>query len=108
MEQELVIEPEQEIVIIDQQPETNKTEEITFLKTNTVIISEFMPNPEGDDSENEWVELYNAGDKTIDISNWFLDNREGGVKPFQFPYGTTIMPGEYRLFNSKITVKYLI
>ena len=34
-----------------------------------VVINEFLPNPSGDENQDEWVELYNSGgDK--DISGW--------------------------------------
>ncbi|MEX2145215.1 MAG: lamin tail domain-containing protein [Candidatus Spechtbacterales bacterium] len=90
----------------EQEPEEESNAETTeqqFEKTNAVIISEFIPNPEGNDSEEEWIELYNSGSKTVDISGWFLDNKEGGIQAFQFPNGTNIMPQEYRVFSVKLT-----
>lgn len=37
-----------------------------------VIINEVELNPPGDDMDNEWVELYNAGDVEVDVSGWKL------------------------------------
>ncbi|MDX1608296.1 MAG: lamin tail domain-containing protein [Candidatus Spechtbacterales bacterium] len=82
---------------------TASEEEPDFIKTFDIVLSEFMPSPEGADSENEWIELLNTGNETIDISNWILDDMEGGSNPFIFPEGTNILPGEYRVFSADIT-----
>ncbi len=36
-----------------------------------LIISEFMPNPEGSD-DSEWIELFNSGEETIDLTGFSL------------------------------------
>ncbi|MEX0877456.1 MAG: lamin tail domain-containing protein [Candidatus Spechtbacterales bacterium] len=102
-EPEPASEPEPEETQEEEQPETEEPSEPQFTKTKDVIISEFIPNPEGSDSENEWIELYNTGEGIIDISGWFLDDIEGGSKPFEFPNGTTVLPSEYRVFSIKLT-----
>lgn len=35
-----------------------------------IVINEFMANPSGSDSGNEWVELYNKEDDAVNISGW--------------------------------------
>lgn len=35
-----------------------------------IIISELLPNPKGNDLENEFIELKNMGDKEIDLNGW--------------------------------------
>jgi hypothetical protein len=42
-------------------------------------INEFVPNPEGDDSGSEWVELYNTGTSSVFLDGWSL---EWGTKSF--------------------------
>ncbi len=41
-----------------------------------VVLNEFLPNPEGNDSqdgeEGEWVELYNNEDFDIDLTDWYV------------------------------------
>ncbi len=37
-----------------------------------IIISEFYPNPEGKDSGQEWIELYNPHPTAINIQDWEL------------------------------------
>lgn len=44
-------------------------------------------------SNEEWIELFNRGDSTIDLTNWQLDD----AVRFDFPAGTIIAPGEYLL-----------
>ena len=45
----------------------------------------------------DWVELYNAGDKPVDLGGWGLSDKK--KKPFKwtFPVGTVIEPGAYLL-----------
>lgn len=42
---------------------------------NTIIINEVMPDPAGNDSLYEWIELYNFGELFVDISNYKLNNK---------------------------------
>lgn len=67
-----------------------------------VIISEVMYNPAGDDFSTtpgsqfnrEWIELYNSGSTTIDVSGWQLGEAFSGVFTSGFPAGTTIAAGK--------------
>ena len=45
-------------------------------KAENIFISEIMPNPEGKDKNNEWIELYNDSDQTIKLENWQLENKK--------------------------------
>jgi PKD repeat protein len=67
-----------------------------------ILVTEFLPNPKGAD-DGEWIEIYNAGDKEIDLSGWFLDDADGGSKPYKIKEGTKILPGEYLVFYRKET-----
>ena len=45
----------------------------------------------------DWIEIYNSSSVSVDISGWGLsDDQERGRK-WQFPYGTVIGPGEYKV-----------
>jgi hypothetical protein len=37
-----------------------------------VFISEWLPNPKGDDAPNEWIEISNSGNLPADIAGWCL------------------------------------
>ena len=43
------------------------------------------------DNDEEWIELYNRGDSTVDLSGWSL----GDAVEFDFAPGQTIAPGQY-------------
>jgi hypothetical protein len=60
----------------------------------TVVINEIMyaPTTSQNGSLNEWVELYNYGDASVDISGWKVTDNHG---KYTFPSGTVIPPGGY-------------
>ncbi len=53
--------------------------------SSEIYISEILPNPLGEDAKGEWVELYNASQRDINLGNWKLDDKEGGSKPYTVP-----------------------
>ncbi len=59
-----------------------------------IKISEFIPNPVGSDT-TEFIELYNPTDEEIDLSDFKLDDEEGGSRAYTFPAGTIISAGSY-------------
>ena len=69
----------------------------------TIIVNEFLPNPEGKDSEGEWIELFNSSNESVNLSGWFLDDIEGGSKAYEIPLGTLIAPNSYLIFNIQDT-----
>lgn len=69
-----------------------------------VFINEFLPNPSGSDTENEWVELFNDGFVPINLSGWTLATKGG--KKFVLG-GKTAGAGEYLLLprsETKLTL----
>lgn len=66
-----------------------------------VIISEFMPAPDGPDEENEWIEIYNEGDKKINLKNWRIKDASG--KEFIFKEDNFIAAKEYAVFKRGLT-----
>ena len=59
------------------------------VEKNHVAISEIMPGQDG------WIELTNAGDRTIDLSRWGIAFQENGLRlperTFWFPEGTHML-----------------
>lgn len=48
---------------------------------SNVILNEFLPNPEGSDTDLEWIELKNAGNLSINLMNWSIkDESEASYK----------------------------
>ncbi|MCL4418785.1 lamin tail domain-containing protein [Patescibacteria group bacterium] len=62
-----------------------------------VVINEFLVDPDAD----QWVELYNKGTGSIDISGWFIDD-SGGSEKYTIPMGTTIGSLEFKIFESRL------
>ena len=44
-----------------------------------VYINEWLPNPQGLDTANEWVELWNGGPEAVNLGGWILVTK-GGAK----------------------------
>lgn len=69
--------------------------------STAVYINEFMPNPTGDDTKLEFIELYNDSDVDSDLSGWQLDDMaDGGSSAFIIPQSTSISAHDYILFYS--------
>jgi len=64
-----------------------------------LIVTEFLPNPEGSDSENEFIEIRNNGEKA-DIGGYYIADTIGSPKMYKIQGGTTIGPGDYLVFYS--------
>ena len=45
----------------------------------------------------DWIEIYNSGSSTVDISDWGLSDTLTRGRKWQFPKGTVIAPGEYKV-----------
>lgn len=67
-----------------------------------LVLSELLPNAVGSDTGNEFIEIYNPTDRTIDLSLYSVKVGVGGEKTYAFPIGATIAPGEYRTFNDSV------
>ena len=66
--------------------------------TQTIKINEVFPNPEGTDSDQEWIELYNAGDSVQGLDGWTIEQATSSWSvAYTFPGGVDIEPGEYVL-----------
>jgi PKD repeat protein len=68
-----------------------------------ITINEFMANPSGTDTEEEWIEVYNGADSISDISGWQLDDITSGSKAVVFPQNTLIAPKSYLVFSRRVT-----
>jgi hypothetical protein len=73
--------------------------------SGNIIINEIYPEP-SDSSNNEFIELYNNGTETVDLSGWAIDDRADidGEPKSSSPYvfkDLFITPGEYKVFYKK-------
>ncbi len=72
------------------------------LNETGVYITEVMAS--NDDVETavgadfvDWIEIYNSSAETVDLSGYGLSDNLGRARKWQFPSGTIIMPGEYKI-----------
>ncbi len=77
---------------------------------DAVLLNEFMPAPHSVDWDNdgtadyndEWIELYNAGQAVVGLGGWQLDDvAEGGSGPYTIPADQIIPPGGFLVFFKK-------
>lgn len=55
------------------------------------IVETIQEATEFEESDEEWIELFNRGTEAIDVTGWEID---GGIE-YEFEPGTMIAPGEY-------------
>ena len=65
-----------------------------------IKINEILPNPEGTDSGQEWVELYNAGTESVRMDGWMIETASSswGLKA-TIPAATSLEPGLFYLIG---------
>lgn len=56
-----------------------------------IVINEINYNSSLDFNPDDWIELYNPADRTVDVSGWHLKDADY-AHDFNFPPGTTIDP----------------
>ena len=67
-----------------------------------IVISEVMTSNDSvktypEAGYTDWVEIYNRGDTAVDLGGWGLSDNPKKLLKWQFPVGTTIRPGEYKV-----------
>ncbi len=62
-----------------------------------IVINEIMASNGMYENEEsyDWIELYNRGKKTIDLSGWRLSDGKKNLEKFVFPQGTKLKAGGY-------------
>ena len=63
--------------------------------TGGVVISEVFYDTPGTDSDEEWIELFNAGGTTIDISGWTITDNNGTGSTYTYPGNASLAPGTF-------------
>ncbi len=77
-------------------PNAKNSELIEY--SDKIIISEILPNPSGEESEEEFIELYNKDIVEVDLEDWILEDSSGNdyaISKDDFLQGTMVAPGEY-------------
>lgn len=60
-----------------------------------IVITEVLGNPSGADPRNEFIELYNNGDKPIDVDGWWITDGDSAdeIVSWEDRYKTQILRG---------------
>ena len=66
--------------------------------TVLVVVNEVFARPAVDSTDEDWVELYNAGDAAVDIGGWVLKDADP-LHAYTFPAGTILESGGYGVFS---------
>ncbi len=67
-----------------------------------IVITEILPNAFDADIGNEFIEVYNPTNQTVDLSLYSVATGIDSDKTYGFPIGATIAPGEYRAFSDSV------
>lgn len=68
-----------------------------------VVINEVLPNPDGKDTNQEWIELKNTSKESCNLEGWIVDDEDGGSKPYTLKNTDEIKGGGYLLLPSWLT-----
>lgn len=71
--------------------------------SDCIRINKFMPNPSGEDKNNEWMEIYNQCSYEVNIKNWIIDDKDGGSNPYLIDDDLLIKPYDFYVFYSSQT-----
>lgn len=82
--------------IIQVEDEVSAETKAKFDFSNDIFISEILPNPDGDDAKLEFIEIYNAGRRRVDLTGWSLANQSNKkVNLEKIDASAVIQAGEY-------------
>lgn len=74
-----------------------------------IEVTELLANPEGEDSGNEFIELYNPNDGALDLSYHVLHLNGDFTKSYVFTPGTLIAAKEYLIIkNNDVSPSYVL
>lgn len=98
-----------EAAVAEQATQTPNTQNATptIAYSRGVYINEILPNPQGNDSTDEWIEIFNSNNYEIDLSGWKIEDIEGAKTTYNFSMGTKILSNGYLVFKrpeTKITL----
>lgn len=78
--------------------EFNNSDSVT--SNDCIVINEFMASndltvTDPDGEFEDWIELYNNGTETVDLSGFFLSDDNEDLTQWAFPEGITLAPDNY-------------
>ncbi|HCP08500.1 MAG TPA: hypothetical protein DIT25_01735 [Candidatus Moranbacteria bacterium] len=101
---------ENEFVSEEYAEDSESDEEDPTESEYAIRLNEILPNPKGDESTGEYVEIYNGENFEIDLSGWILGdastikNKTLSKKGYIFPEGTVLKSGDYLVLYRPVFV----
>ncbi|MDD4271627.1 MAG: lamin tail domain-containing protein [Patescibacteria group bacterium] len=87
------------IIEVEAEDEVGQAAKADFDFSNDIFISEILPNPLGDDTKAEFIEIYNAGRREVNLTGWSISNEDNKKKYLEnMATSTIIKAGEYLTF----------
>ncbi|MBI4779357.1 lamin tail domain-containing protein [Candidatus Falkowbacteria bacterium] len=85
--------------IIEVENEVSAEAKAKFDFASDIFISEILPNPAGDDAKLEFIEIYNAGRREVDLTGWSISREDDKkINLEKIATSTIIKAGEYLAF----------
>lgn len=84
------------LTVTDDEGSTDNSSQSVSVSDGTITqiwVNEFEQNPDGTDSGNEWIELYNPGTSSVDLTDWVLT--ANGGSPVSKTLSSSIPAGGY-------------
>ncbi len=88
-------------------PIIKKIEPVEVIYPEGIIINEILPSPQGADDINEWIEIHNTSNASIDISDWKIKDLQGTPTIYTFAKNTIII-GDGYLVIKRIDTKIIL
>lgn len=63
--------------------------------SDAILINELLPDPSGDETQNEWIELFNPSAEAVNLKGWILEDIKGSIHQYKFAEDFIIAPGGY-------------
>ncbi|MCS7093843.1 MAG: lamin tail domain-containing protein, partial [Candidatus Aenigmarchaeota archaeon] len=68
-----------------------------------IRINEIMYNPKGNDAGREWIEIFNYGDCSVNLTNWYFYNKNSNHRIYLKMGSYVLRPGEYAIISNNAT-----
>tara|TARA_Y100000310_G_scaffold118295_1_gene117158 strand:+ start:9289 stop:11532 length:2244 start_codon:yes stop_codon:yes gene_type:complete len=91
------------LIVIGFQQSSSEQDIIQNTTYSALKITELLPNPEGDDRESEWLELYNSGNTDLDLKGLKLkdnSNRNIIISDVNTAGNTIITSNSYKIIHT--------
>jgi len=95
--------------VIDDEGATSSDQAVIIVDwpsySSDILINELLPNPSGEESTDEYIELYNRGSVPVDLASWKIVDASGSYYIISNKhFATTIIPaGGYFVLYRSIT-----